>query len=209
MVSNIYSYTQEGAGHLLCLRQQLPTGSTGMFCCQTDLKLVRIVSGQAQWQIGTSEYEVFPGDIVVLSNSEPRCFTHIPVPILLEHIVFSPALVHPILRTVRVFFQRPIHVSPILAPDMEGYTAVNNAFSAVIREAESTATYRDETVYARLLKLLCELARIRDTESASLPEEGFELLSEAVAYIHRHYAESVSESLLARRLGTTPERLSH
>lgn len=193
--------TSDGLPLLQCWTKQIPPGAhVQQMQCYASLRVVRIRKGQARWQIGTSEFSVMPGDLLLFNNREPRRILEILPgdPLCLETTAFLPFAVYPNQAALTVFFGR----QRLRRLPAEGACAIYPVLDALWQEAAHTQIYHGEMLQALLTQLTVLLARSCPHD---LPDpcdtDEYHRVMQTVWYLHRHITEPLLEETLARHAG--------
>ncbi|MBQ8510894.1 MAG: helix-turn-helix transcriptional regulator [Clostridia bacterium] len=211
-VKKLYEYrSEDGTKILEYIRQELDVGHLSGVNRYLHPKLVRVRRGCAVWNIGGHDYTVRAGDVVLLSSTEQRAFREIYPPECFEmdYIIFSPLILASGIHLVGVLYRRGFHVVP---RDSACFPDVIDCFERIEREVSSDAPYREIAAAALLTELLVAINRAA-ASSGVLPDGmiapgSYTMVSKAVAYIHTHFTESITEGDLASRLYVTRTHLS-
>lgn len=172
------------------------------------IKIMRVTSGKADWEVNEIRHTLNIGDIIILNSSEPRRLEKVyaPGPFCMEWIQFTPMTVYPDLACTAIFYKRPKGFSNVISASDNHFTDINLYFSQIARNADSNALMREEAIISNLKSMLIEVTRCYSTQ-LDIPRltddfismRSFTIISESLTYIKEHYMEDLDESCLARR----------
>lgn len=166
----------------------------------TDMRVAYISAGRAQWQIAGQPYDVRAGDVVLLSNQNPRMILRIEEPqvLALQVVSMGPQFVHQH-GFLPLFLDGQRQGPPVIASGMEG---LGQPFAQIKAEVAQNQAYAAMIISALALILLALLAR-RVNLQPRLTLENSEMIK-VLDYVDSHYADALYLEALARMASLSP-----
>lgn len=186
-----YSITNSEKLRIFAFRNQLvdPDNAEGMKAYEF-LRVVRVLSGSCVWLIEGREYDIRPGNIVILNNTERRAQIHISrdEPFTQEVIEFLPMAVYPCVGCLNIFFSRRPDFHSVADERSPHYADALRVFGKISEETERGEPWCDEVILGSLISLLAELSRTYGGEPSprgARTLQNFEIVCESVKHINR------------------------
>ncbi len=180
-----------------------PNSGNDTYFCFDTLRVVRVVSGTANWRIGEKTYPLRPDDVVILNNLEPRALQDDEYgggyPLVLEIYAFSPEAVRYEEECLQPFFGRTSRFENILHGDEEILWILR-----ALRREMTTVDHSSVLLGALVTHLCIALKReIERTQPGALSEldkshsNNMLIAARTAAYIQTHLSDDLSVESLA------------
>lgn len=188
--------------------QLMSADHTEPFHSHEYIKIMRITAGKADWVINKDLHTLEAGQLVIMNSSESRMLKRIypPGPLGLDWVQFTPMTVYPDLSCAGIFYRRPEGFTNVLDTRNPRYVVVSFYYDQLARNAMGRDLLRSEAVVSNLRSLLIEITRCYSETLSDdrLADEyssmrNFSIMTDALLYIREHFAEDISERLLADR----------
>lgn len=171
----------------------------------TTLRLVRVISGHAVWQIGNHRMTIAPGDIIAVNNVEVRQFLSVEDDFHGEIFAFLPTLFGSDADCLRLFYGRSLSFDPLIDKELDCYDTINRlldltaqTFASPDREARGVLI--SSLLISATALLLREIALKHPNAfaptNASNCNSGT-IIAETVRYINAHIGDEFGVSELA------------
>lgn len=215
-LTNVYTISDNRLD-LFYFRQQLCTPNSSIQTYDEYLKIFRVVSGRGTWVVESRSYDLAPGDILIMNNTERRMRKDLEEdePLVLEYIQFLPILLYPNQQCAVSFFYRPANFENRICRESPNFSIISSLFSRIREECESENLYKRECVYGLLLQILVMIGREYGVDEHS-EETGkycnlknYKIISDAVRYITQYPYEDLSVETLAKKYYVSKFYFSH
>ncbi len=224
IITNVYSM-RPGSGNRVCnfVRQQVPPGIIEQPHTHAFLKVMRIISGRAEWMVNNVCHILEPGMFVILNDSELRYIRMISSaePLIMDWFQFQPLTIFSqmpadaCMRLCSIFYLRPPGFSNIISHGSSRNPEISAVYASLVQNAAHPDLLQDEAVISSLCALLVEITRhyISELGSGFLENEvvsvgNFQKLTEAITFIRSHYMENITEQQVARHVFMSPPYFS-
>lgn len=205
----------------LIIQRIPPQNSLQPLLCYHTLKICCIVNGRAIWTIGTKEYNVKKGDIVVLSNNEYRAF-HVVYPpddLVMMVLEFEPRFVWSNQEEdfnaglLNVFFKRGDNFENRLEANMLISQEIERLMWQISSELREKKADFMLMAKIRLLNILVELNRFHGepemmNSSKNLSRSQLEDMSNVLNYIDNNISEEIILDKIAKMVHMNPSYFS-
>ena len=218
-VTNLYVISDHKLD-LFYFRRQICTPNSPISVLRTYdeyLKLFRVVSGTCTWVVEGRSYDLIPGDILLMNNTERRLRKNVSgdTPLILEYIQFLPILLYPNQQCAVSFFYRPSTFDNRITRESKNFALINELFTRIREEAEGENLYKRECIYGLLLQILVMVGRECgiDEHSEEMGKycnlKNYNIISDAVRYITQYPYEDLSVEKLAKKYYVSKFYFSH
>ncbi len=207
MLQEIYKIRDNNLDTFYFIRQDyLPTTVSEFRAYDNYLKIFRVLEGEAVWKIEKNSYHIRKGDMLILNSTERRqiILKEGQEKLKIEYIQFLPIITYPHQRCVMSFFYRDQNFSNLLNRDGECYKTLYGLFDEMAEECEADNEFKNEAIYALLLKMIVTVAREYNIASEDDLRQystikNYEIISAVVQYITQYPYEDLSENTLAKK----------
>ena len=189
-----YLITVEKDGAFLAgYHQSYAKGAERVYLSQ-HFRLVRLVSGEARWEIGGRAYEVKQGDILVFNNITPRQIVHVgDAPLVYELVGFSASVFSLDTYYIGLFYaQAPRH--PVLKAAWTETEEIHGLFDLLKKKMHESEPHTP--VITGLIGVICTMidecfrSRIQEAEAAPSPTgDACRTVGMALRYIRQNLCE--------------------
>jgi len=168
------------------------------------IKIMRVVSGSAEWTVEGNVHILSEGDIILLNSNERRKIDKVigNTELILEWIQFTPMAVYPTLNCTAVFYQRPSDFNHVICKTDSHFAVINFFFGEISRNAHGHDILREEAILSNLRSMLIEVTRcyaMPMPDSSFVSERNFQIITETLSYTEEHFAEPLTEQTFANR----------
>lgn len=171
----------------------------------TTLRLVRVISGHAVWQIGNHRMTIAPGDIIAVNNVEVRQFLSVEDDFHGEIFAFLPSIFGSDAACLRLFYGRSPSFDPLIDKELDCYDTINRLLDLTAQ----TFTSPDQEMRGILVSslLISATALLLREISAKHPHafaptntsncNAGAIIAETVRYINTHISNEFGVSELS------------
>ena len=204
----LYRLTDADSGIFNFARQRMSRDNREGYHTHDFIKIMRITEGSADWSVDGVTYLLTEGDIILLNSNESRRVERVHTPYLgMDWIQFTPMAVYPMLNCTAVFYRRPQSFKNVVNRNNPHYEEISAGFCHLARNAVGESYLQKEAMVSGLQSLLIEVTRCYRSEldgddgfsDSFCSEQNFRIVTEALSYIREHFAEPLSEGLIAQR----------
>lgn len=189
--------------------------------CYHTLKISRIVQGRGVWSIGRKQYQIVPGDLYILNNSEYRAIhtVHPPEELVMQVIDFEPRFIwsnHGDLLDIsflNVFFSRPPEFENRLS--YEGVKEITSLMENVAEELAQQNSYCLQMAKVKLMNILVLLNRYyfprQQADEQGLSQsihQSVQAVNLIINHIKQHLTEDISLQQLSQLVHLNPSYVS-
>lgn len=185
-------------------RQSRLGGTMKPFLFST-LRILYVAAGSADWQIGSRVWHIGESDLVVVNNTELRCFVAASEDFTYEVFAFVPSVFYAESTCVKLFYNRSDSFVPVFSVADANYPRMISLIGMLSDLFLSGEGSNEEPVLASSLITSIVTYMILD-RSDSLEAESSStatavLISNAVDYIQKNPSVDLSVSVLAGKVG--------
>lgn len=201
------------AGYLLCTMK----GDCHQPSLFPSLRIIRVLDGSAVLRIDKTEYNLCPGDVVILNNLVPRQFVKIYSPeFTFEVFAFSPLILKRESIGMSLFYGLPNSFCPVISKASSGASDLHMLLD-VLKNKFSRLTdsgFKHEIISSLVVAVVMCISDIISTNGGEIKLSGnaasstASLVSEAIEYIFSNISEPVTVSCLAKRVNVSREYFS-
>ena len=204
----IHSLTDGGtfiAGYNIC---NITTNENPVFLF-TTLRILRVVSGSAEWRVGDRVLNISEGDVAFVNNVEPRKFIRIFGGALrCEIFALSPVLLAKESSLFRLFYGG-IDDSVIRTFDPLSYEirSILDVILGQMSSANENSILSVTHLFLSVASLMLTSASLsgKSTRSTAVIEDVALTVSKAMSYISNHLSEDLSINTLSQMFGLSRE----
>ncbi|HIW73449.1 MAG TPA: AraC family transcriptional regulator [Firmicutes bacterium] len=185
-----------------------------------NLEISCVLQGNGRYEIAAHEYDLQPGDIVILNNTEPHGL-FVPEGVILRHLVihFDPSFIWNSLSNAMdynfllVFFERGERFSNVLDRGNPATPHIFTLLQEMRQEFEERRVCYELMIKIKLQTVFAEIIRNYDyvdlkKASKPLPEEDISQLNAVLSYIDEHLDADIRLADLAAIVHVSPAYFS-
>lgn len=169
----------------------------------TTLRVIRVLSGDAEWRIGATCRHIRRGDLVAVNNVELRQFVSASPDFVYDTYAFTPAVFSSHRLCLCFFYNRPDRFSPVFCPEDACHAKATLLLDMLTDLFLSDARTPETAILAASL-ITSVISLMMADRRECLEEQTVRRLSTAavadtILYIHQHLTEDLSVKRLAER----------
>ncbi len=175
-----------------------------------SLRIIRVLSGNADWRIGEKVYRIKKNDIIAVNNTEPRQFVNLlQSPVKCEIFAFSLSLFKYESSCLELFYNRSKEFNPVLSDIFTDTTELHGLLE-ILKNRFKTSNLHAPSARAVISALIVAIAAyMSDTvkqkhpemlgKAADLKKDSVEIVADAIDYINKNISEKLHVAALANK----------
>lgn len=187
-------------------QKRMEPGFRDSLHCGDEMKFVRLLSGSGVWRVGSRDYSVQEGDILVLSRSDVRQVLLIHEQTMhIEQVDFLPAFLAPEQELLAFFLRRPAGFENKLPSDPR----LHSCMDRLVEELGQRQPFQEQAIRCLLTQLVVTAARVLEADPG-LPGPGDRRgsIQKAQEYICLHFRQKLTMEGVARQVYLSPGHFS-
>lgn len=204
----LYRVEKDGAfyaGYTLCKL----SGNTHPVFLFTSLRIIKVLSGAAQWKIGSEIYVVQKDDIVVVNNIQPRQFMNVlEAPFECEIFAFSPAVFQNASDCLSLFYNQSDKFNPVISKSIANSGEIYTLLAILKSRFQSASRYSQYSIIgiSGILSAIFShvLMCIEQASPDMLHAPGYaksyaaKIAAQSIEYINKNISKEIDVSVLAK-----------
>ncbi|MBE7046991.1 MAG: helix-turn-helix transcriptional regulator [Ruminococcaceae bacterium] len=184
----------------------------------SNLRIIRIVKGEAEITIDKRTYTIKKNDIMILNNLTPRQFSKLmEEELVIEVFAFSIMAIKNESNFLSLYYSKPNSFNPIITHHDDGYDHLNILFDMLkerlkrdnhSQSAVKVVSYLISGINSFIFDIIKNREKNFGTETSGHNISTFEIIAKSINYIFENINQPMNVSLLAKRYNISREYFS-
>ena len=184
----------------------------------SNLRIIRILKGEAELTIDKKTYIIKENDIMVLNNLTPRQFSKLlEEELTFEVFAFSMMIIKNESNFLSLYYSKPNSFNPVITADDDGYNHLNTIIDILKERLKNECCSQSGVKVISFLissvnSIIFDIIKNREdnfnTEASEHNISTFEIVSKSINYIFENINQPMNVSLLAKKYNVSREYFS-
>ncbi len=184
----------------------------------SNLRIIRVLKGEAEITIDKKSYIIKENDIMVLNNLTPRQFSKLmEEELIFEVFAFSIMIIKNESNFLSLYYSRPNSFNPIVTVNDTGYNHLNTIFDILKERIKKDNHSQSEikvisSLICSVNSLIFDIIKTKEenlgTEKSEHNISTFEIIAKSINYIFENISQPMNVALLAKRYNVSREYFS-